>query len=117
MEHEHIHINAVFPNIDPARVDEFNALAAELLEITQGDAGALQYDWYISDDNTRCVLRETYTDSAALLAHLPLVNEHLIKIGEISGGIDADILGAASPELQAVIEAAGTRSYRYFQGK
>lgn len=88
----HIHTNAVFPNIDPARVDEFNALAAELLEITKGDPGALQYDCYMSDDNTRCALRETYADSDALLAHLPLVNDHLTKIREISGGIDGDIL-------------------------
>jgi quinol monooxygenase YgiN len=113
----YIHINAVFPSIDPGRLDEFHALAAELLAITKADPGALQYDWYMSADNTRCVLRETYADSAALLAHLPLVNEHLAKIGAISGGIDADVLGDASPELQAIIEAAGTRSYRFFQGK
>ena len=112
-----IHINAVFPNIDPARLDEFRALAAEMLEITKADPGALQYDWYMSTDNSRCVLRETYADSAALLAHLPLVNEHLVKIGAISGGIDADVLGDASPELQAMIDAAGTQSHRYFQGK
>ena len=40
-----------------------------------------------------------------------------MKIGAISGGIDADVLGDASPELQAIIDAAGTRSHRFFQGE
>jgi quinol monooxygenase YgiN len=114
---EQIHINAVFPNIDPARIDEFKALAAELLEITNGDPGTVRYDWYLSDDNTRCVLRETYADSAAVLAHLPLVNDHLTRIAEISGGIEADILGDPSPELQAMMDGTGAKSYRYLQGK
>ncbi len=113
----HIHINAVFPNIDPARVDEFKALAAEMLDITKGDPGALQYDWYMSDDNTRCVLRETYADSDALLAHLPLVNDHLMRIGAISGGIDADVLGDASPELRALLDGAAATTHGFFQGK
>ena len=68
-----IHINAVFSDIDPNRLDEFKAVASELLRITDDDDGVLNYDWYLTEDGTRCVVRETYVDSAAVLAHLPLV--------------------------------------------
>ena len=112
-----IHINAVFSNIDPKRLEEFKALAAELLEITNNDGGVVQYDWYLSDDGTRCVVRETYVDSDAVLAHLPLVNAHLAKIGEISGRVEGDVLGDPSPDLRALIDSAGGHLCRYLQGK
>lgn len=112
-----IHINAVFADIDPARLDEFKVLAGELLQITKADDGVLQYDWYLSDDGTRCVVRETYADSAAVVAHLPLVSEQLANIGELCGAAEGDILGDASPDLRAMIEASGAHLCRHLQSK
>jgi quinol monooxygenase YgiN len=111
------HINAVFSDIDRTRLDEFKVLATELLQITNADDGVLQYDWYLSDDGTRCVVRETYKDSAAVVAHLPLVGEQLAKIGELCGAAEGDILGDASPELRAMIEASGAHLCRHLQSK
>ena len=112
-----IHINAVFSDIDPNRLDEFKDLASELLHITNGDAGVVQYDWYLSEDGTRCVVRETYTDSSAVIAHLPLVGEQLAKIGGLCGVVEGDLLGDASPVLQAMIEASGAHLCRPLQSK
>lgn len=112
-----IHINAVFSDIDPTRLDEFKALAGELLQITNADTGVLQYDWYLSDDGTRCVVRETYADSAAVVAHLPLVGDQLAKIGELCGGVEGDLLGDASSELTAMVEASGAHVCRHLQSK
>ena len=114
---EQIHINAVFSDIDPNRLEEFKALAGELLRITNDDDGVLNYDWYLSDDGTRCVVRETYVDSAAVLAHLPLVNEQLARIREICGAAEGDILGDASPDLRAMIDAAGVHLCGHLQSK
>ena len=112
-----IHINAVFSDIDPNRLDEFKALARELLRITKRDDGVLNYDWYLSDDGTRCVVRETYVDSAAVVAHLPLVSEQLARIGEICGAAEGDILGDASPDLRAMIGATGAHLCTHLQSK
>ena len=112
-----IHINAVCSDIDPTRLDEFKALASELLQITNADDGVLQYDWYLSEDGTRCVVRETYADSAAVVTHLPLVSEQLAKIGGLRGADVGDILGDASPELRAMIEASGAQLCRHLQSK
>ena len=112
-----IHINAVFSDIDPSRLDDFKAVAGELLRITNDDDGVLSYDWYLSDDGTRCVVRETYADSAAVVAHLPLVGEQLAKIGELCGAAEGDVLGDASPELRAMIDATGAHLCRHLQSK
>ena len=112
-----IHINAVFSDIDPTRLDEFKELASELLQITNADTGVLQYDWYLSDDGTRCVVRETYADSAAVVSHLPRVGEQLAKIGELCGGVAGDLLGDASLELSAMVEASGAHVCRHLQSK
>ena len=112
-----IHINAVFSDIDPNRLDEFKALASELLRITNDDDGVLSYDWYLSDDGTRCVVRETYVDSLAVVAHLPLVHEQLARIGEICGAADGDILGDASPDLRAMIDTTGAHLCTHLQSK
>jgi quinol monooxygenase YgiN len=113
----HIHINAVFADIDPNRLEEFKALAGELLRITDDDDGVVSYDWYLSEDGTRCVVRETYVDSAAVLAHLPLVDEQLARIGELCGAAEGDILGDASPDLRAMVGAAGVHLCRHLQSK
>ena len=112
-----IHINAVFSDIDPDRLEDFKAIAAELLRITEDDDGVLHYDWYLSDDGTRCVVRETYTDSAAVVAHLPLVNEQLARMGELCGAAEGDILGDASPDLRAMIDGTGAHVCRHLQSK
>jgi hypothetical protein len=43
--------------IDPTRLDEFEALASELLQITDADDGVLQYEWYLSGPVRRVVTR------------------------------------------------------------
>ncbi len=84
---------------------------------TNADDGVLHYDWYLSDDGTRCVVRETYADSGAVLAHLPLVSEQLAKIGELCGAAEGGILGVASPELRAMIDATGAHLCHHLQSK
>ena len=38
--------------------------------VKEEDPGTIQYDWFISSDNTECEIRETYENSEAFLAHL-----------------------------------------------
>ena len=57
--------------IHDGKLEEFKKLAAECLSVTiEKDQNTLQYDWFFNKDQTECVLREKYTDSNALLAHL-----------------------------------------------
>jgi quinol monooxygenase YgiN len=98
--------------IHDGKLDEFKQLAAKCLEsVRTKDSGTLQYDWCLSGDQTECVVRDTYRDSAAVL-------EHLGNLGETLGALlalcdfDLDLYGSPSPEL---VEATAGFKARVFR--
>ncbi|MCB0035834.1 MAG: antibiotic biosynthesis monooxygenase [Anaerolineales bacterium] len=57
--------------IAEGKLDTLKSLLAEMSEATQAnEPGALNYEWYISADESKCHILERYADSAALLTHL-----------------------------------------------
>ena len=82
------------------KLEEFKRLSAQCMEIVR-TTGTLQYDIYLNDDQTECMVVERYRDSEALIEH----GEHL---GDLAGAILAtvsvvhgELLGEASAELRA----------------
>jgi quinol monooxygenase YgiN len=53
----------------PEKLEEFGALAAEMIAATEPDPGALSYEWKLSLDETACHVYERYADSAAVIRH------------------------------------------------
>jgi hypothetical protein len=114
---EQIQITATFPNIAKENLAEFKRLAGDAMKVTQDDSGALQYDWFFNADETTCVVRETYADSAAILAHLGLVADVLGPLIELGGGIEVEAFGSPSDELLKAAEPFHPTVYSFFQGK
>jgi quinol monooxygenase YgiN len=114
---EQIQITATLPKIAPGDLAEFKRLAAELLELSKSEAGALQYDWFFSADETRCVVRETYANSDAVLAHLANVGELVGKLAAVGGGLQIEGFGPVSPQLLDAAAALQPTIYKFFQGK
>jgi quinol monooxygenase YgiN len=116
---EHIQLTATLPNIAPNDLATFKELAAQALELTNGEATTLQYDWFFSDDETKCVVRETYQNSDAILAHMGNLGELIGKLTELGGGLEIEAFGTVSEELLAAATAAGLQPtvYKFFQGK
>lgn len=116
---EHIQLTATLPNIAPSDLAKFKELAAQALELTQGEATTLQYDWFFSDDETKCVVRETYENSDAVLAHMGNLGELIGKLAELGGGLEIEAFGTPSAELLAAAAAAGLQptAHKFFQGK
>ena len=114
---EQIQVTATLPNIAPDNLPEFKELAARALEITKGEATTLQYDWFFSDDETKCVVRETYANSDAILAHMGNMGDLIGKLAELGGGLEIEAFGDLSPELLEAAAALQPTVYRYFQGK
>jgi quinol monooxygenase YgiN len=101
--------------IHEGRVKEFNALAAECMQkVREQDSGTIQYDWFFNEDQTECVVRETYKDSKALLAHIA-------NLGAAVGAIFAiadwtiEIFGNPTPELLQAAAALNPKIYFPFQ--
>ena len=91
--------------------------AAEALATTRGEPGTLQHDWFLSDDGTRCVVRETYANSDAFLAHLTASEPLLGRLIELGGGLELELYGEPSTALHDAIAAFQPRIHSYSQGK
>lgn len=112
-----IQITAKF-KIHKGKVEEFKKIASACVvavEKNEKGKGALQYDWFFSPDNTECIVRETYVDSDAVLAHMGNVGEML---GQLLGMSDfeLEIYGNPSEELQKAGAALNPKVYSFYQG-
>ncbi|MEZ0364856.1 putative quinol monooxygenase [Mycobacterium sp. pUA109] len=111
-----IQLRATFPNIANEQLEEFKALAQDAVVSVRGEAGALQYDWFLSDDQTKCVVLEKYESSEAVLAHLANAGALIGRLAKLGGGLDIEVFGDVSPELRQALAATGPPFYAYFNG-
>ncbi|HEX9795343.1 MAG TPA: antibiotic biosynthesis monooxygenase [Planctomycetota bacterium] len=89
--------------IHPGQLEVFKTHAETCLRIVQEqDTGTIQYDWFLSDDGTRCVVQETYRDSAAVLEHFEHVGATIAEIVRCADPA-IELFGSLSPALVAAI--------------
>src|SRR5438552_868965 len=96
-------------------LEEFKRLAAQCMEIVRTkDTGTLQYDIYLSDDQSECIVHERYRDSEALIqhaAHLGDLTEAIFATGSVSSAL----LGEPSAELRAKMADSEVRLFTPYQ--
>src|SRR3954452_25282209 len=100
---ERIQSTAVFPSISPACLSEFKQVAQDLLDTVRQEPGTIQYDWSFNDDETQCVVRETFDNSGAVLTHMSNTGALVGRLVELGGGLRLDVFGDASEELRAAL--------------
>jgi len=62
--------------VRPGQLEGFKKQAAECIRITkEQDTHTLRYDWFLSDDETECEVREAYTGPDGLIEH----NHHIFE--------------------------------------
>ncbi|HUX11285.1 MAG TPA: antibiotic biosynthesis monooxygenase [Terriglobia bacterium] len=98
------------------KLEEFKVLAAECMRaVRERDSGTLQYDWFLNEAQTECVVREAYRDSEAVL-------EHIANLGATLGAIltvcdwTFEVFGSPSPELVEATAGLSLKVYSPFQG-
>jgi hypothetical protein len=100
-----VKVTANFPNIATFNLTEFKNVAARALEITRNEPGVLQYDWYLDDTKTVCVVHEIYQDAESLLAHISALGSLLDKLSDLGGGCELQTFAEHSLHLG---DTAGT---------
>jgi quinol monooxygenase YgiN len=94
--------------IRPGQLDAFKALMHNMVEATKAnEPGALNYEWFISEDSTMCHIYERYADSAAVMAHM---GNFAAFAGRWEAAVEmkgATAYGAPSDEVKAVLAGAG----------
>ena len=97
--------------IHDGKLAEFKDVAARCIEtVRTKDTGTLQYDWFLNEDGSVCVVREAYRDSAAVFEHMQNLGDDL---GALLGVCDMEleIYGDPSPELATTLKDFGARLY------
>lgn len=62
------------------------------------------------------MVRETYADSDAVLAHMANLGELLPQLVEAGGGVEIEVFGSPSAQLLEAAAALEPSVYAYFQG-
>src|SRR6267378_2362768 len=97
------------------KLEEFKRLAAQCMEIVRTkDTDTLQYDIYLSDDQSECIVHECYRDSEALIehaAHLGDLTEAIFATGSVSSAL----LGEPSAELRAKVADSEVHLFTPYQ--
>jgi quinol monooxygenase YgiN len=93
------------------KVEEFKRLAAQCVDIVRTkDTGTLQYDIYLNDDQSECIVHERYRDSDALIEHAAHLGE-LTEAIFATGSVSSALLGEPSAELKAKLADGEVRLF------
>jgi quinol monooxygenase YgiN len=65
------------------------------------DPGTLQYDLYLNDDQTECMIVERYRDSEAAMAHAANLGHLFADVLATVEIVHGELLGEPSDELRA----------------
>jgi quinol monooxygenase YgiN len=88
------------------QLEGFKRQAAEMIRVVrEKDTKTLRYEWFLSDDKTKCEVREAYESSEGFI-------EHAMHIGEVRDALFAyfaddhavTIYGEPSPQLLAAVK-------------
>jgi quinol monooxygenase YgiN len=84
------------------RRKEFQRLAAQAMEIVKAkEPGTLQYDTFMNEDMSECVVIERYRDSEAALEHFKNVGHLFEPIFETVTVVHGELLGDPNEEVRA----------------
>jgi len=84
------------------KLDEYKRLPARAMEtVRTKDTGTLQYDTYLNEDQSECVIIERYRDSEAALEHAANLADLSAEVLATVSVVHGELLGEPSAELRA----------------
>jgi quinol monooxygenase YgiN len=88
-------------------LEGFRRQAAEMMRLTSElDTKTVRYDWFLSDDEAECEVREAYADADALIEHSQHIAETRNKLfRDFADGHTITFYAEPSPALAKAMEA------------
>ena len=94
--------------IQDGKTQEFSEKAAGYTEAVQAnEPGTLEYQWWLSEDQGRCLLKETFSSSEALLTHLENVGPSLPDLLAIAPITRWEVFGDVSADARTALDSLG----------
>jgi len=95
--------------IKEGALDAFRVLLSEMVALVEeAEPGTRVYEWYLTDDGTRCHIVERYEDNAAAEAHLEWFQQHAVaRFLELADLEGLTVYGDVSDKVRAVAGGFG----------
>ena len=95
--------------IKPGALKSFKTLVGEAVAATKAnEPDTLNYEWFISDDETTCHIYERYADSEATLKHLASFGENFAeRYSAMTEPVRFVVYGNQSDELRQILDSYG----------
>ena len=98
-------------------ISEFKKLASEIItRVEATESYTLSYEWFLSNDESKCYVVHLYKDSESLLAHLRNIGDLGGPLHEIAPINDLMIFGSPSDELRQALEPVGAKIFEHWNG-
>ena len=98
------------------KAEEYKRLSAQAMEIVRTkDGGTLQFDTYLNDDESECMVIERYRDSAALIEHAENLGDLFEAILATVSVVHGEVLGEVSAELRAKLADGPVQLFTPYQ--
>ena len=104
--------------IAEGRLAEFEAIAQQMVAVSESEAGTLAYHFLLSADRTRCRLIEGYTDADAITSHFNgrAVLELVPKLVQFGSPTRMEIYGNPGAQVAMVAAAYGAEVFLAWHG-
>ena len=84
--------------------------------VEESEPSTLTYQWYLSEDNKRALLHESFTDSESLLVHLGNVGPSLPDLLAVSPITRVEVFGTPSDAAREALDGLGAVYFPHFTG-
>src|SRR5436309_1982879 len=118
MDQNQIHFRVEL-TIAPGKIEEFKRLVQDMSRMVEADEpDTMNYQFYLNETETKCVVHETYVNSEGALVHNASIASQTIlpKIFSVSKISRFDVYGNPSKELQKVLRSVHPQTYNLFIG-
>jgi len=105
-------------DIHDGKFAEFEALAKQMVKVSEQEPGTLGYHFVLSSDRKRCRLVEGYVDAAAITAHFdgPAVQQFVPQLIQVATPTRMEIYGDPGPQVSAAAAAFGAEVFTAWEG-
>ena len=87
----------------PGQLENFRAVANDLIAKTKSEPGTLAYEWNLSQDETVCDIYERYQNADALLAHVRSFGAFAERFMQACRPINFHVYGPANDDVKATL--------------
>jgi quinol monooxygenase YgiN len=103
--------------INDGGLERFKELAGGYVAaVEENEPGTTTYQWYLAEDDSKCLLLEMFTDSDALLQHLANVGPSLPDLLAVAPITRVEVMGTPSDEAREALDGLGASYHSHLTG-